>query len=229
MADLRLLVPLPALGRLEAHAKATLTGQAVVLVFPYLDAEGDIADLARNWVEQERGTNKKPLTRPGSPKLAKVSLTAVFADPADAQTSVEPQLGFLRALAGSENPFVASFGGLLGDVHWTESGRWVMRECSIHVVARRHSDNAVTRAEAKLELGEANVPGWVPTPSTFRYRSEITGAGTGVRSWMVAEGDSLWAIAWIVYGDPARWRDIAAVNTILKPWALEPGTILSLP
>lgn len=229
MATLRLLVP-AAPAPLGPHRKATLSNGTVTLVFPYLASESDFSDLARDWVEQARPGNHKPLTRPGSPRLARVSLTATFADPADSQASVEPQLQTLRAFAASDQPFVAAFGGLLGDSHWTASGRWVLRDLSIAVQARRHSDNAATRAEAKLELLEANIPGWVPMPSTFRYVSEVPGAGTGrPRSVVVGAGDTLWSIAWDVYGDPTKWVALGDYNGILRPALLTAGTVLLIP
>lgn len=230
MAAIRLLLPATPRDQLEAHRKATLASDVVTLTFPYADKTGELADLARNWVQQARPGDRKPLTRPGSPKLAKAALVATFADPADNQTSVEPQLGILRAMGASSLPFVASFGGLLGDTHWTASGRWVIDSLTIAPQDRRHTDNAVTRAEAHIDLLEANIPGWAPLPSTFRYNSEIAGAGVGrPRTWLVTAGQTLWSIAWALYGDPARWIELGDANGIVKPSDLTPGTILFIP
>ncbi len=49
------------------------------------------------------------------------------------------------------------------------------------------------------------------------------------KHWVVKEGDSLWAIAAHVYGDPGLWRPIAVANGILLPRRLDPGTDLVIP
>ncbi|MGH6897099.1 MAG: CIS tube protein [Geminicoccaceae bacterium] len=49
------------------------------------------------------------------------------------------------------------------------------------------------------------------------------------RVYTVQRGDNLPRIAWRAYGDPARWRTIAAANRLLRPRELAPGTILALP
>jgi nucleoid-associated protein YgaU len=43
------------------------------------------------------------------------------------------------------------------------------------------------------------------------------------------EGDSLQAIAYREYGNPARWRAVAEANGIDDPMRLRPGTVLLLP
>lgn len=230
MAAIRLLWPAAPVAQLGTHRKATLAGPTLTVTFPYVDADGDLADLARNWVQQDRPGDRKPLTRPGPPRLAKVSLTALFASPDDNQRPVEIEMGILRALAGARDPVVASFGGLLGDTHWTASGRWLIDGLSFAVHARAHADNAVTKAEAHIDLLEANIPGWVPLASTFRYNSEIAGAGLGrPRTWLVTAGDTLWSIAWRVYGDPGRWIGLGDANGIVKPSDLTPGLVLFIP
>lgn len=49
------------------------------------------------------------------------------------------------------------------------------------------------------------------------------------RSWIVNEGDSLWAIAYQSYGNPADWRLIANANHIHNPRRLEQGQTLLIP
>ena len=46
---------------------------------------------------------------------------------------------------------------------------------------------------------------------------------------VVKDGDSLQAVAYRAYGDPARWRQIAEVNGIDNPLHLRRGTALNLP
>ena len=45
----------------------------------------------------------------------------------------------------------------------------------------------------------------------------------------VKEGDSLWAIAAEVYGDPGLWRPIADENGIINPRILEAGSEIAVP
>jgi len=49
------------------------------------------------------------------------------------------------------------------------------------------------------------------------------------KSWVVKEGDSLWAIAAKEYGNPADWRLIADANSIENPRLLNPGQRLVIP
>ncbi|MCL7412014.1 MAG: LysM peptidoglycan-binding domain-containing protein [ANME-2 cluster archaeon] len=45
----------------------------------------------------------------------------------------------------------------------------------------------------------------------------------------VHEGDSLWSIAAVEYGDQGEWRHIARANKIVNPRILLPGTLLEIP
>jgi len=47
--------------------------------------------------------------------------------------------------------------------------------------------------------------------------------------WTVREGDSLWSIAAVEYGDQGEWRYIAKANEIVNPRILPPGTLLEIP
>jgi len=49
------------------------------------------------------------------------------------------------------------------------------------------------------------------------------------KTYLVKEGDSLWAIAEKKYGDPAKWRPIADENGINDPKTIEIGTELTIP
>ena len=49
------------------------------------------------------------------------------------------------------------------------------------------------------------------------------------KRWIVTEGDTLWSIAAIEYGDPGEWRHIAKANGIVNPRILPSGTQLSIP
>ena len=49
------------------------------------------------------------------------------------------------------------------------------------------------------------------------------------KSLTVCEGDSLWSIAALEYGDQGEWRHIAIANKIINPRILLPGTELVIP
>lgn len=49
------------------------------------------------------------------------------------------------------------------------------------------------------------------------------------KSWVVTQGDSLWAIAAKEYGSPEDWRLIAKKNNIENPRILNPGQRLIIP
>jgi hypothetical protein len=49
------------------------------------------------------------------------------------------------------------------------------------------------------------------------------------KTWTVRRNDTLHSIAAAEYGDPRRWRHIAAANGIVNPRDLRPGTALTIP
>jgi len=49
------------------------------------------------------------------------------------------------------------------------------------------------------------------------------------KRWVVKQGESLWYIAAMEYGDPADWRLIAEANSIDNPRMLTPGEELIIP
>lgn len=63
-----------------------------------------------------------------------------------------------------------------------------------------------------------------------RTGTNPTSGGTAARSsHTVVTGETLPVIAWQAYGDPARWRAVAAANDIDDPLRLRPGKSLLLP
>ncbi|MFI6567431.1 hypothetical protein [Streptomyces sp. NPDC050534] len=49
------------------------------------------------------------------------------------------------------------------------------------------------------------------------------------QTWLVKDGETLDAIASLVYGDPAYWRPLAAANRLTNPRGLLTGQLLMLP
>lgn len=247
MADVRLW--LPAAGgtaTLGRHQKATIQALPASpsigefsprVTLPYVNVDSDLSDLARDWVEQDRAAHL-PITRPGKPKLARMSLTVVVADPSDSQKSVEDPLGplqRLRLIAGGEWPCIVAYGPYSSDARLTRSGWWIIRDMAVHVVARAHVNNAITRAEVTLDFGEANIPGFTYTAQQYSRLKVgevfIPGAGTGRPGTYTVRGDErLWEIAGALYGDPTRWRALADANQIVDPASqVYPGRILVVP
>lgn len=63
----------------------------------------------------------------------------------------------------------------------------------------------------------------------YPKQNPTSGGGEIERIWQVIAGDRLDAIAYKVYGETARWRDIANRNKIRNPLALIPGQKLVIP
>lgn len=49
------------------------------------------------------------------------------------------------------------------------------------------------------------------------------------KNYIVRRGDTLSGIAFSVYRDPAKWREIARANQIRDPRRIAPGTVLTVP
>lgn len=77
---------------------------------------------------------------------------------------------------------------------------------------------------ARVELGFQEVVGAEAQEMATRRSSPDK-----VKTHTVREGDSLWQIAYREYGDPARWRLIAAANDMDTPRDLKPGSSLVVP
>ncbi|MGB3764869.1 MAG: peptidase M23 [Ornithinimicrobium sp.] len=77
------------------------------------------------------------------------------------------------------------------------------------------------RAVCSVSLEEMPDEAWRQNPTS--------GGLSARRAHQVIDGDTLAAIAYTEYGDPARWRDVAAYNGIDDPLRVPPGTTLLLP
>jgi nucleoid-associated protein YgaU len=64
-----------------------------------------------------------------------------------------------------------------------------------------------------------------------KYSTEITPKHSPDRTrfYTIQDGDSLWSIAAMMYGDPALWRPIADKNKIEDPKFLENGKRVIIP
>lgn len=83
-------------------------------------------------------------------------------------------------------------------------------------------DGTPIRAAVTLSLEE------VPTDPPPK-QNPTSGALSAHRMHTMVAGDSLPSVAQREYGDPTRWRDLAAANGIDDPMRLPPGTTLLVP
>jgi hypothetical protein len=60
-------------------------------------------------------------------------------------------------------------------------------------------------------------------------QNPTSGGGGGEQFWTVSIGDTLMSIAYKVYGDPNRWRQIADSNRLTQVRRLVPGSFLKIP
>ena len=65
--------------------------------------------------------------------------------------------------------------------------------------------------------------------SNPKGQNPTTRALPGTQSRPLRDGDSLQSLAWEAYGDPNRWRLIAAANGIDDPFRLPRGRVLTIP
>ncbi len=63
----------------------------------------------------------------------------------------------------------------------------------------------------------------------YPNQNPTSGGGPVRRTWMVVAGDRLDTIAYSVYGDATKWRQIAEHNHIINPLALRTGQQLTIP
>lgn len=66
-------------------------------------------------------------------------------------------------------------------------------------------------------------------PVADLVRANPTRSADHTKTYTVRLGDTLSSIAAAEYGDPAKWRPIAAANRIDNPRALTPGRVLAIP
>ncbi len=83
------------------------------------------------------------------------------------------------------------------------------------------ADGTPIRAVCSVSLEEMPDETWRQNPTS--------GGLSARRAHHVIDGDSLASIAYAEYGDPARWRDVAAYNQIDDPLRIPRGAVLLLP
>lgn len=124
--------------------------------------------------------------------------------------------------------FVMGAGGFPGsymDSHWTTQARDDFT-CLVENVQQRFtlfsSDGIPLRAQLTVSLKEFKTLDEQIAQIDFQS-PDFT------KTHVVAQGETLNAIAHRAYGESALWREIAEFNALDDPLALEPGAILTLP
>jgi hypothetical protein len=128
-----------------------------------------------------------------------------------------PQLPGSDAASGNVRPQWVTFNW--GDLH---SFKGVVSALDLSFVyftkdgvpLRARADIVLTQFEPDRAFGPQNPTSGTPQPHKVHR---------------VSPNETLDRIAAQHYGDPTRWRDIAAANGIEDPQALSPGTLLSIP
>jgi Contractile injection system tube protein len=92
-----------------------------------------------------------------------------------------------------------------------------------------HPNGEPIRATVDIELAQAEKASTASSGGTNQSQNPTTRAVRGLRLHRVRDGDSLPAIAYGAYGDPTRWRAIAAANDIDDPMRLPRGADLAIP
>ncbi|EME98676.1 LysM peptidoglycan-binding domain-containing protein [Streptomyces mobaraensis NBRC 13819 = DSM 40847] len=94
------------------------------------------------------------------------------------------------------------------------------------------ADRLVVQDDRNVVLyGKDDSPLWASdtkTDSTVTAE-EPAAAATDARTYTVAPGDTLWAVAERFYGDGNRYRDIAAASGIDNPDVVSVGQVLTIP
>jgi nucleoid-associated protein YgaU len=85
-------------------------------------------------------------------------------------------------------------------------------------------DGTPVRAAVDIAFREVKSP-----DRQQKEHPERRGSPVPARRRTVKRGDTLWSIAFAVYGDTSRWRLIAEANGIVNPRVLEPGVELLIP
>ncbi len=75
---------------------------------------------------------------------------------------------------------------------------------------------------------EPLVPG-EPENTQEHTESPVFNEESPLRTYTVVDGDTLWEISVLLFGDGNRYRELAELNNINPPYNMKPGTVLTIP
>jgi len=141
--------------------------------------------------------------------------TGVVGEPGSIGPKLDELLALTKFQGDTHQPYYVH-------AYW---GRFTFRGILVQVdVTYKLFDRAgePLRATAKLQFKEALSPEEV--------QAEDRPASPDLyQTWLVRDGDTLDAVAAMVYGDAAYWRPLAAANGLTNPRGLRTGNVLLLP
>lgn len=174
--------------------------------------------------------------------LKKIAFTITVADPNNQDADMTNDLRTLKAFADTTRPIKIAYGG------YFESWTFRCTSLQIHSEQRHPSTNKITRATVDLEFTEKNdvadYTGPVTGGAKANNKSSSSGGSnsntkksssntstkksttTKSKVYVVKKGDTLSGIAYKLFGDTSKWRDLAQSNGIRNPRLLQIGTKL---
>jgi len=91
----------------------------------------------------------------------------------------------------------------------------------------------INRIEYSIELVAEILPAvtniLTTTTTSETTETKVTASATAGQTYIIKQGDTLWAIAASYLGTGTRWREIAVLNNISNPRALQIGQSINIP
>lgn len=169
--------------------------------------------------------------------LKKIAFSIIVANPNNQDADMTHDLQVLKAFADTVRPIKIAYDGYF--TSWT----FRCTSLSIHSEQRHPASNKITRATVDLEFTEkrdvADFTGPItggaksnPSSNTAarsggsnrkKTTTKKTATRTKTKIYVVKQGDTLWGIAYKLFGDGSKWRQLADDNGIKNPRKLPTG------
>lgn len=167
--------------------------------------------------------------------LKKVAFSLTIANPDNQDADMTHDLQVLKAFADTVRPIKIAYDGYF--TSWT----FRCTSLAIHAEQRHPSTNRITRATVDLEFTEKRdvadftgpITGGAKSNPKGNTASKNMGSKKKITSkkpkkaktkvYIVKKGDTLWGIAYKLFGDGAKWRQLADDNGIKHPKKLAVG------
>lgn len=167
--------------------------------------------------------------------LKKIAFSLTIADPNDQDADITADLQLLKTFADTVRPIKIAYDGYF--TSWT----FRCTRLSIHSEQRHPSSSRITRATVDLEFTEkrdvadytgpitggakSNPKGNTATKSgsSKKKTTSKTPTKTKTKVYIVKKGDTLSGIAYKLFGDSSKWRQLADDNGVKNPKLLQVG------